>query len=54
MHHFIFISEKNSTETPGQRYNQDSIYESLALITMELEIESEAENSTCWIEEFVS
>ena len=37
-----FLSlKKISTETPGQRYNQDSIYESLALITTELELDIE-------------
>ena len=38
----------------GGRYNQYSIYNSLALITTELVLESEAEKSTSWNYKVVS
>jgi len=43
-----------STEEPGRRYNQDSMYKSLARITTELEVETEAEKSTRWMDKVVS
>ena len=43
-----------STETLGQRYNKDSIYESLTLITTELELESVAEIFTCCTDNVVT
>jgi len=43
-----------STEEPGRKYNQDSMYKSLARITTELDVETEAEKSTRWMDKVVS
>ena len=43
-----------SAEEPGRKYNQDFMYKSLARITTKLEVETEAEKSTRWMDKVVS